>query len=150
RPSAIWRHESPHASARREDNSRSRMSPRLLTLAFLVAATLGAQPLGTEFRGNANTTGDQAQPAIASTGGGGFVVVWNSSSAVGSFDADIFGQRFDAAGARIGDEFQVNTFTTSGQNKPAIASDASGNFVVVWQGDGAGDFYGVFGQRFSS
>ncbi|MBI3447675.1 MAG: hypothetical protein HY049_01955 [Acidobacteria bacterium] len=56
-----------------------------------------------------------------------------------------------AAVARQGREFQVNTFTTSGQDWPAVATDAFGNFVVVWHSlepDGFG--VGVFGQRFAA
>jgi hypothetical protein len=33
----------------------------------------------------------------------------------------------------LGSEFQVNTYTTGHQLTPAVVSDASGNFVVVWQ-----------------
>src|SRR5262245_65089652 len=56
-----------------------------------------------------------------------------------------------AAAQPVGPEFQVNTFTTLGQRSPSVASDASGNFVVVWQSsrqDGLG--LGVFGQRYDS
>jgi len=46
-------------------------------------------------------------------------------------------------------QFQVNTYTTSWQVEPAVASDAAGNFVVVWiSQDGSGG--GVFGQRYAS
>jgi hypothetical protein len=48
-------------------------------------------------------------------------------------------------------DISVNTYTTDAQFGPAVASDASGNFVVVWQSynqDGSHD--GVFGQRFSA
>jgi hypothetical protein len=57
------------------------------------------------------------------------------------------------AGAQpVGEEFQVNTYTTEHQGGPAIASDAGGNFVVVWSaGPGQdGDDFGVFGQRYDS
>jgi len=56
-----------------------------------------------------------------------------------------------------GSEFQVNTWTTSGQGNPSITSLSNGGFVVVWQSgclsgctgqDGSG--YGVYGQRFDS
>jgi hypothetical protein len=33
-----------------------------------------------------------------------------------------------------GGEFQVNTYTPNAEQRPAVASDGSGNFVVVWQG----------------
>src|SRR5688500_9367916 len=32
----------------------------------------------------------------------------------------------------IGDQFQVNTYTTNGQGWPAVAMDGDGDFVVVW------------------
>ena len=46
---------------------------------------------------------------------GSFMVVWES----------------DGAGVPLGSEFHVNTYTTSAQSKPAVATDAAGNFVVV-------------------
>ncbi|HEV8267524.1 MAG TPA: hypothetical protein VGR00_04795, partial [Thermoanaerobaculia bacterium] len=46
-----------------------------------------------------------------------------------------------------GPEFRVNSTTTGGQRFPSIASDAQGNFVVVWQTLSGG---GVFGQRYAS
>ena len=36
-----------------------------------------------------------------------------------------------------GGEFQVNTFTLDFQYQPAVAADAQGNFVVVWQSNGS-------------
>ena len=50
-----------------------------------------------------------------------------------------------------GVEFQVNSHTTSAQWVPGVASDANGNFVVVWASDGQdGSGHGVFGQRFGA
>jgi hypothetical protein len=50
-----------------------------------------------------------------------------------------------------GVEFQVNTHTSDRQYFPAVATDAAGNFVVVWTSSGQdGDDNAVFGQRFSS
>jgi hypothetical protein len=44
----------------------------------------------------------------------------------------------------------VNTYTTSRQARPAVASDAPGNFVVAWESNTQdGSNYGVFGQRYS-
>ena len=80
---------------------------------------------------------------------GNFVVTWSSFLQDGS-GYGIFGQRYDATGATVGDEFQVNTFTSSNQIYPSSAIDPSGNFVVVWSSfsqDGSG--YGIFGQRYS-
>jgi hypothetical protein len=44
----------------------------------------------------------------------------------------VFAQRFDSAGARVGGEFQVNTYTVYGQRDPSIAMRADGFFVVAW------------------
>ena len=51
----------------------------------------------------------------------------------------------------LGSEFQVNTYTPGVQFQSVLASDAEGDFVVVWMSiDQDGDSHGVFGQRFSS
>jgi len=51
----------------------------------------------------------------------------------------------------LGPEFQVNTYTTSFQGYPAVAADAAGNFVVVWESNPQdGSYSGIFGQRFGS
>ncbi|MGE5276353.1 MAG: S-layer homology domain-containing protein [Acidobacteriota bacterium] len=106
--------------------------------------------LGAEFPVNTYTTNSQFNARVAMNGSGAFVVVWESASQDGS-SSGVFGQRFDASGAKVGAEFQVNTHTSGVQNAPAVAMGDAGEFVVVWQSqlqDGSG--YGVFGQRFGS
>jgi hypothetical protein len=108
------------------------------------------QPAGGEFRVNTYTTNNQLSAAVAMDAGGNFVVVWNSYTEDGS-SWGIFGQRYDAGGAPQGGEFQVNTYTTGVQRFPAVAMDAGGNFVVVWQSDTQdGSDYGIFGQRYDA
>ena len=54
-------------------------------------------------------------------------------------------------GNPAGPEFRVNTYAYSAQHSPAVASDASGNFVVAWTSFGQdGSDFGVFGQRFDA
>jgi len=110
-------------------------------------------PQGGEFRVNTYTTGVQGSPAVAADGAGNFVVVWHSAAQDGS-GYGIFGQRYDSAGTPRGGcnagEFRVNTTTASNQTHPAVAADGAGDFVVVWEGAGAGDGAGIFGQRYSS
>jgi len=99
---------------------------------------------------NTYTTGGQYFPAVATDADGDFVVVWQSYPQDGSFHG-IFGQRYTSAGAAVGAEFQVNTYTTSQQGSPRVAADADGNFVVVWlSATQDGSSYGVFGQRYTS
>jgi hypothetical protein len=120
-------------------------------------------PVGTEFQVNTYTTDDQEHTAIAMDAAGNFIVVWDSYGQDGSKEG-IFGQRFDSSGARVGTEFQANTYTTNEQEDPSVAMDAAGNFVVTWY-SGCGDYGsgyggscagqdgnddGAFGQRFSS
>ena len=107
-------------------------------------------PLGAEFRVNTFTLFEQGLPSVASDPSGNFVVVWQSYFQDGN-NRGIFGQRFSAAGAPLGAEFRVNTFTLFLQARPSVASDASGNFVVTWTSQYQdGPSFGVFGQRFSA
>ncbi len=92
-------------------------------------------PVGGQFQVNTYTTGSQAEPAVTSMGAGGFVVVWQSSGGGGGTDPDpssVKAQRFDAGGAPVDGEFQVNTYTTSVQQFPEVGPDGAGGFVVVW------------------
>jgi uncharacterized delta-60 repeat protein len=54
-------------------------------------------------------------------------------------------------GQKVGDEFQVNTYTAGRQDVPAAAMDRSGNSVVVWSSNGQdGSSDGVYAQRFDA
>lgn len=126
-----------------------RYLPLLAWLAFagLPSPTL-AQPVGAEFRVNTHTTDRQNAAAVASDASGNFVVVWESYGQDGS-RTGIFGQRYESDGSSLGGEFQVNTYTTDDQWYPSVASDAVGNFVVVWKSGGLYS-HDVFGQRYDS
>ncbi len=101
---------------------------------------------GLEFQVNTYTTGEQIMPSVAVDAAGDFVVAWYQAGASGH--AGVFGQRYNSSGMPRGGEFRVNTHTTGGQSLPSVASDATGNFVVAWEGTGLGDNQGVFAQRF--
>jgi hypothetical protein len=106
-------------------------------------------PLGTEFQVNTYTTRDQFQPAIVANGSQGFIVVWENNGGSAGNDADgdsVHGRLFDATGAALGSEFQVNTYTTGFQSVPAVTTLADG-FVVVWQSNGG---QSIQGQRFDA
>jgi hypothetical protein len=78
---------------------------------------------------------NQTGPAVAGLSDGGFVVVWQSSGEDGS-GYGIYGQRYKATGAKIGNEFRVNTTTAGDQTQPAVAALAGGGFVVAWTSSG--------------
>ncbi len=113
---------------------------------------LGAK-IGGDFVVNTATLGPQDQPAIAMSPGGAAVVVWRSPQDNPSeiFGSGVSGQRLDSAGAKVGGEFLVNTYTTGSQGTPAVAMAEPGDFVAVWSSvgqDGSGS--GIYGQRFDA
>jgi hypothetical protein len=109
----------------------------------------GAPLGGSEFRVNSMTAYAQTGPRVASSAAGQLVVAWDSPD--GSANG-VFARRFSSAGAPLGLDFPVNGFTTNVQRMPAVASDANGNFVVVWQslGQDAASSEGVFGRLFDA
>ena len=51
----------------------------------------------------------------------------------------------------VGDEFQVNTYTSGYQRRPAVATNQLDGFLVVWESDGQdGSEESVQGQRFDA
>lgn len=107
-------------------------------------------PLGPEFRVNTYTSGQQVWPSVAVDPTGAFVVAWQSEDQDGSVDG-IFAQRYSSSGAPLGPEFQVNSYTSSVQQLPSVAADASGNFVIAWASygqEGAYSSFGVYAQRY--
>jgi hypothetical protein len=108
-----------------------------------------ATPAGT-FIVNTQTIANQMYPSIAVNGEGAFVIAWTSEFGDGD-QIGIFGRRFDPAGTPLGSEFQINTYTTGGQNRPRVTLDEAGNFAVVWVSyaqDGSSN--GIFGRRFGA
>ena len=109
-----------------------------------------------EFQVNTYTTSYQTDSAVAADGSGRFVVVWESD---GSHDTDddswsIQARRYAADGQPLGDEFQVNVYTTASQTTPAVAATPSGEFVVVWDSYGSSGTdpsgYSVQARRFDA
>ncbi|MEE8522568.1 MAG: PQQ-dependent sugar dehydrogenase, partial [Thermoanaerobaculia bacterium] len=96
-------------------------------------------PVSGEFQVNTYTYQGQRNGAVAVDGAGNFVVVWESFGLNGgdSSSFSIWGQRFDSTGALVGGEFRINTYTTGPQDRPAVAVDSAGNFLVVWESNGS-------------
>jgi hypothetical protein len=92
------------------------------------------EPSGSEFEVNrSGELGQQYYSAVAAEPDGGFIVVWTSGGSIGRFN--IFGRRIGRNGDLVGDEFQVNSFTStmSNRNFPEVASNPNGDVVVVWE-----------------
>ncbi len=76
----------------------------------------------------------QYEPSVAALSNGGFVAVWRSNNQDGA-SAGVFGQLFDATGAKLGGEFLVNQRTEGGQYQPEVIGLSTGGFVVTWYND---------------
>ncbi len=108
---------------------------------------------GPEFQVNTFTLGWQTRPSVAMDADGDFVVAWTSYPNQDGSSRGVFAQRYDAAGVAQGSEFQVNTFTTGWQERPSVAMDADGDFIVAWHSNGQDDpsnvyDFGVYAQRY--
>ncbi|MEZ0371666.1 MAG: IPT/TIG domain-containing protein [Candidatus Sericytochromatia bacterium] len=106
--------------------------------------------LGNESLANTFTTARQATPALAMDADGDFVIAWHG---YGQDDSNygIYAQRFNAVGVPQGSEFRVNTYTSTPQEKPVVAMDSGGDFVITWQSrEQDGDSSGIFAQRFNA
>jgi hypothetical protein len=85
------------------------------------------QPLTAPFVVNTNVAGDQHAPDIATDAEGNFVVAWVQPATPGP--QGVFAQRFDAACARLGDEFRVNSPGLT-SDYFSVSMDADGDFAA--------------------
>lgn len=93
---------------------------------------------------------DQTNPAVTMLADGGWVVTWQSRELDGSASG-IFARCYDASGAAMTDDFQVNTWTDSIQDMPSVSALPDGGFMIAWQSlnqDGSG--YSVQSRRFNA
>jgi len=129
------------------------------------------RPRGDEFRINEHTASYQKDPTVAMSADGGFVVAWMSFGQGGDGNM-VHARRFDARGRALGDEFAVSPRPVDAREVPimvtapdlefrseeeqvAVATDAAGNFVIVYSGlnDNHADEFDdcdVFGRRYDA
>ena len=86
---------------------------------------------------------------LAVAGNDAFVVAWEATNSDGG-GTGLLARRFDSSGTAQGGEFQVNTYTPGNQSYPAVATQADGDFVVVWRSAQDGNQFGIFGRRFDA
>ncbi|MDF2867033.1 MAG: secreted protein of unknown function [Gammaproteobacteria bacterium] len=109
--------------------------------------------VGIECLVNTYTTDHQVSTAITALSDGGFVITWQSNNQVsGSFNNDIYAQRYTVDGSKVGSEFLVNTYTSDEQQRPAITALSNGGMVISWhslnQVSGSSS-YDIYAQRFA-
>jgi len=105
--------------------------------------------VGSESRVNSTTVNEQDSPEITALKNGGYLVAWASYGQDGS-DWGAYLQRYNASGTKVGGETRISTSTAGPQDGPAITGLADGGYLAVWEGNGSGDAYGIFAQRFDA
>ncbi|MCO6187036.1 tandem-95 repeat protein, partial [Rhizobium sp. L1K21] len=110
--------------------------------------------VGSEFLVNSETNENQSVPSITALSNGGFVITWQSKDGVDDTSGyGIKAQIYDASGNAVGDEFLVNSETTSNQYYPSVTALSNGGFVITWQSwQGVDDTsgYGIKAQIFDA
>ncbi len=86
----------------------------------------------------------QEKPVVAALLDGGWVVVWQNYNEYNISDQCIYGQRFNATGSRIDQQFQIN-FMYDCASYPAITALTDGGWVVIWD-----NWHTTNGQRFAA
>src|SRR5262249_32695673 len=86
--------------------------------------------IGAETQVNPPTSDVVFGSSTASSSNGSSVVAWVDNYH-NSGDTDIWAQRYDATGAKVGSAIQVD-YTTAKSWSPNVATDSQGNFVVTW------------------
>lgn len=106
-------------------------------------------PQGAAFLVNTTTENSQYDSAVAMNAEGDFIITWTGFFQSGGNNADVYVQRYNAAGVRLGDEFRVNTTTMYGQYASSVAIDADGDFVIAYMSYGQNDAgTDIYAQRY--
>ena len=115
------------------------------------------QAVGEEVLVNTTTYDEQANPKVADLKDGGFVVTWHSERQDGDGNDvyNVYGQRYDSAGAAKGDEFLINTNTSGNQYYSSVAKHGDGFAVTWYDTDGSNESQGgsswdVFAKTFTT
>jgi hypothetical protein len=104
--------------------------------------------VGSETLVNSYTTNVQYGPSTIALADGGWVITWTRE---GPGDASgTFQQRYGADGNVVGSETLVNSYTTNNQVDSKATALTDGGWVVTWHGEGEGDNFGIFQQRYSA
>lgn len=79
----------------------------------------------------------QDSPSVTMDANGGFIITWEDER---EDDDDVFLQRFDPDGKRIGTNARVNQTSRGEQEEPIICMDADSHFHIVWEDSRDGDW----------
>ncbi|MCV6621535.1 MAG: Ig-like domain-containing protein [Cellvibrionaceae bacterium] len=105
---------------------------------------------GDSFMVNSFKPGDQINSDVIGLNDGGFVITWQSRDQDGDLNG-IYAQRYDADNNAVGPETQINVYTDSDQQRPAVSDLADGGYVITWMShgqDGSGE--GIYMRLFNA
>ena len=94
----------------------------------------GAHPVGAQLQVD-TATSPVGAPAVAALPDGGFFVTWSAwplADRAATDGRELYGQRFDALGQRVGSEMQINADARDNQSAPDVAALADGSLAVTW------------------
>ncbi len=90
-------------------------------------------PLGAQFTISTSGTGDN-RILLERLSDGGFIAVWTQRQNNDStLPTTLYGRRFDAAGAPLGDQFVINAAVADGQSVTGLAPTGDGGFLVTFE-----------------
>jgi hypothetical protein len=104
-------------------------------------------PQGTDFRVNSTVSRPQRSPAVAMDAAGNSLVTWQSQYQDG-YSWGIYGQVYNASGAIVQSEFEINERVEGPQTIPNVHINNSGATLVTWVGNSATHQPTVFGHRY--
>ena len=107
-------------------------------------------PITPEFQVNQSVYGNQQRVDVAMTDSGEFVITWQGVSPKFITSGEVYARAYDALGNPRGNEFIVPSTEELGHKNPSVALDAVGNAIIVWDGSGDTDNFGVHGRRFTN
>ncbi|MEZ0370760.1 MAG: hypothetical protein ACAI44_16835 [Candidatus Sericytochromatia bacterium] len=90
-------------------------------------------PRGEDFRVNNYTAGQQISSAVALDSEGNFVISWVGEG-LNESNYGVYAKHFERTGQPNSSEFHINSYTTNRQMNVDVATDADGNFLIVWEG----------------
>lgn len=105
-------------------------------------------PVGEEIEVTSTTVWSPERADVALDASGRFLAVWNETTGRDGSETGAFGRVVDETNLPVGDDFQVNTYSSGGQLLPRAAADGAGGFMVAWIGaEPGGSGVGVFAQH---
>ena len=88
-------------------------------------------PVGQAFQVNTTIAGNQTNPRIVIDHQNHIFVAWQGNGPGGE-GTGLYGQRYDAMGNPVGEEFSVNSAQTPARLAPAMAMSDDGHVAVMW------------------